>query len=86
MIWAYMLTKSNKLRARDADSLSEMQRLSKEANWLWIDCMEPDDKELEIIAGLLKETEIIGTIRNRQIFSRCERINDYSDFHSSSCF
>jgi len=77
MIWTYTLTKSNKLQARDADSLSELQRLSKEANWLWIDCMEPDDKELEIIAGLLKETEIIDAIRNRQIFSRCERINDY---------
>lgn len=77
MIWMYMLTKSNKLRARDADSLTELQRLNKEANWLWTDCMEPDDKELEIIAGLLKETDIIGAIKKRQIFSRCEKINDY---------
>lgn len=77
MIWMYMLTKSNKLRARDADSLTELQRISKEANWLWTDCMEPDDKELEIIAGLLKETEIISAIKKRQIFSRCEKINDY---------
>ena len=77
MIMTYTLTKSNKLGARGVDSLSGLQRLAKEANWLWIDCMEPDDKELEVIAGLLKETEIIGAIRKRQIFSRCKKINDY---------
>ena len=77
MIWTYTLTKSNKLRARDADSLGELQRLAKEANWLWIDCMEPDDKELKEISGLLKETEIISAIGKRQIFSRYEKVNDY---------
>lgn len=77
MIWTYTLTKSNKLQARDADSLNELQRLAKKANWLWIDCMEPDDKELKEISGLLKETEIISAIRKRQIFSRYEKVNDY---------
>jgi Mg2+ and Co2+ transporter CorA len=77
MIWAYVLTKSNKLQARDVHSLSGLQRLDKEANWLWIDCMEPDDKELEEIAGLLKETEITSAIGKRQIFSRYRKINDY---------
>jgi Mg2+ and Co2+ transporter CorA len=79
MIWAYMLTKSNKLQARDVHSLSGLQRLDKEAraNWLWIDCMEPDDEELEVIAGLLKETEITSAISERQIFSRYRKINDY---------
>ena len=77
MIWTYTLTKSNKLQARDADSLNELQRLAKEANWLWIDCMEPDDKELKEISGLLKETEIISAIGKRQIFSRYEKVNDY---------
>ena len=77
MIWAYVLTKSNKLQARDVDSLSELQRLDKKAKWLWVDCMEPDDKELEVIAGLLKETEITSAISERQIFSRYRKINDY---------
>jgi Mg2+ and Co2+ transporter CorA len=77
MIWTYKLTKSNKLQARDADSLNELQRLAKAANWLWIDCMEPDDKELKEISGLLKETEIMSAIRKRQIFSRYEKVNDY---------
>lgn len=71
-----MLTKSNK-KAKDIDSLSELQRLDKKANWLWIDCMEPDDEELEVIAGLLKEAEITSTISKREIFSRYRKINDY---------
>lgn len=77
MIWTYTLTKLNELQARDADSLSELQRLSKEANWVWIDCMKPDDKELEAIAGLLKEAEILSAIKKRQIFSHRKKINDY---------
>lgn len=72
-----MLTKSNKLQARDAHSLSGLQRLDKAANWLWIDCMEPDDTELMVIAGLLKEAEIIRSIRKRQVFSRYRKVNDY---------
>lgn len=39
--------------------------------------MEPDDEELEIIAEFLKETKVINVIKNRQVFSRYERINDY---------
>jgi Mg2+ and Co2+ transporter CorA len=82
MIWTYTLTKLNELQARDADSLSELQRLAKEANWLWIDCMEPDDKELKVIAGLLKETEFISAIRKRQIFSHHEKVNDCARAHT----
>ena len=77
MIWAYTLTKSNKLQARDAHSLGELRKLSIKAGWLWIDCMEPVDEELEIIAELLKETKIVSMIEKRQIFSQYERINDF---------
>jgi len=77
VIWTYILTKSNKLQARDAHSLDELQKLSEKASWLWIDCLEPNDEELEIIAELLKETKVINVIKNRQVFSRYERINDY---------
>ena len=77
MIWTYILTKTNELQARNADSVNELQRLGKEANWLWIDCMEPDDEELNVISGLLKETEILSVIRKRQIISHREKVNDY---------
>lgn len=72
-----MLTKSNELQARDVHSSTGLQRLDKEAKWLWIDCMEPDDKELRIIAGLLKKTEITSAIKKHEIFPRYRKINDY---------
>ena len=71
-----MLTKTNELQARDANSANELKRLGKEANWLWIDCMEPDDEELNIVSGLLKETEIISAIKKRKIFPHREKVND----------
>jgi len=77
MIWTYTLTKTNELRARDADSTNELQRLVEEANWLWIDCMEPDDQELKVVSGLLEETEFMSAISERQIFSHRKKINDY---------
>jgi len=72
-----MLKESNKLQARDAHSLIELQRLDKKVNWLWIDCMEPDDKELEIIAEFVKDTEITKVIEKRQIFSPYRKVNDH---------
>jgi len=77
MIWTYTLTKSNKLSAKDADSSSELQKISKEASWLWVDCMEPDDKELDVIAEFLKGPEIMSAIKEHQIFSRYQKFNDY---------
>lgn len=75
MIWAYVI-KSEKFHASDADSLQELEELGEKADWLWVDCLEPDDKELEIIAGLLKRAEIIKDIKGKKIFSRYERIRD----------
>jgi Mg2+ and Co2+ transporter CorA len=77
MIWAYTI-KSKKLRACDADSLDELEELSGKADWLWVDCLEPDDRELEIVAGLLRETNIIDAIKRKRIFSRYERKHDYT--------
>ncbi|UCC33573.1 MAG: hypothetical protein JSW53_00770 [Candidatus Bathyarchaeota archaeon] len=77
MIWKYMLTKSNKLQASDADSLSELQRLDKKINWLWIDCMEPDDEELETIAELVKDPKVTDSIKKRRIFSPYKKVNDH---------
>jgi len=77
VIWTYAFTESNKLQARDAHSLDELQNLSEKASWLWIDCLEPNDEELEIVAELVKETKVINAIKNLQVFSRYETINDY---------
>lgn len=76
MIWAYTLTKSSKLQARDVHHLGELQKLISKPVWVWIDCMEPVDEELQIIAKLLKETKIVSMIKKRQVFSQYEKIND----------
>lgn len=77
MIRTYALTKKNELRARDVDSLDEMEKLAGESNWLWLDSVEPNDEELEMINGLLKETEIMKDIKKRQVFSHHAKVNDY---------
>ncbi|MDH5447668.1 MAG: CorA family divalent cation transporter [Candidatus Bathyarchaeota archaeon] len=77
MIWVYTVTESNELQARDASSLQELQSLSKEVDWLWIDFMEPDDKELEVVAGLLEAAKIVSDFKERKVFPRPERIDDY---------
>lgn len=77
MIWTYTITEASKLEARDAHSLSELQGLIKEVDWLWIDCMEPGDEELKIIAGFLGETDIIRVVRKHQSSPRWRKINDY---------
>jgi Mg2+ and Co2+ transporter CorA len=77
MIWAYTLSKSNKLQAKDVDSFNELQRLAEVANWLWVDCMEPDDEELEVIAELIKDTEVIRIIDRDRVFSRYRKIGEY---------
>ncbi len=80
MLWVYTVTESNELQARDAGSLKELEAFSKEVDWLWMDFMKPDDKELEIIAGLLGEVKIISEIKEQKIFSRPERVNEYLFF------
>lgn len=72
-----MLTESNELQASDAHSLSDLQETDEKASWLWIDCMEPDDKELETIAELVKDTEITSAIKKGQIFSPYKKVNDH---------
>ena len=77
MIWVYSVTELNELQARDASSLKELEAISEKVDWLWIDFMEPDDKDFEIIAGLLKEAKVISDIKGQKTFSRPERVNDY---------
>ncbi len=74
MMWTYKLAEST-LQSKDVDSLSQLQELVKGADWLWIDCLEPDEEELLAIAGLLKKSKIVDIIKEKQLFSRYEKIN-----------
>lgn len=76
MLWTYTFVKS-KLQLKDLSSKGEVEKLAKEVNWLWVDCLEPNDEELQIIAELLQETKVIDMIKTQQILSQYERINDH---------
>jgi Mg2+ and Co2+ transporter CorA len=54
-----------------------VEKLAKEVNWLWVDCLEPNDEELQIIAELLHESKVIDMIKTQQILTQYERINDH---------
>jgi Mg2+ and Co2+ transporter CorA len=76
MLWTYTFVKS-KLQLKDLSSKGEVEKLAKEVNWLWVDCLEPNDEELQIVAELLQETKVIDMIKTQQILSQYERINDH---------
>jgi Mg2+ and Co2+ transporter CorA len=76
MLRTYTFVKS-KLQLKDLSSKGEVEKLAKEVNWLWVDCLEPNDEELQIIAELLQETKVIDMIKTQQILSQYERINDH---------
>ena len=75
MIWAYTVTERNELQARDADSLKDLQNLSKEVDWFWIDFLDPTDKEYEIAGGLI-EPKVVASIREQTVYSRPERFGN----------
>jgi Mg2+ and Co2+ transporter CorA len=77
MIWVYTVTESNELQARDASSLQELQSLSEKMDWLWVDFMDPDGKEFEVIAGLLEDEKVMKDIKEQKISPRPERVNNY---------
>lgn len=76
MIWTYTFTKG-KLQAKDADSLSEIKNIGAGTTWLWIDCVNPTDKELRTIAKFIGENRIIEIVKTKQMPSQYERINGH---------
>ncbi len=77
MIWVYTVSKSNEIQAGDVSSLQELQVFTRDFDWLWIDFMDPDEKDFEIIAGLLEEAGIVHDVKAQKVFSRPERVNGY---------
>lgn len=77
MIWVYTVNELNELQARDAGSLKELQSLSSEVDWLWIDFMDPSEREFEVIFGLLEEHNVIDDIKQQRIYSRPETVNHH---------
>jgi len=80
MMWAYTVTEKNELHAQDVDSQKELERMIQESNWVWIDTMQPDEKEFEIIQNFIKEPRMLEVIKEKKSISRPERMNDFIFF------
>ena len=77
MMWAHTIVKT-KVQTTDVESADEIRKLASKSKWLWIDCLEPDEKELETIAELAKEKRIVNLIKKAQISSQYERSNEHN--------
>jgi Mg2+ and Co2+ transporter CorA len=83
VLWAYTISKSNEVLARDVTSEQELDSIKKEVDWLWLDIMEPNDDEYRIIAGLIEETRVLSHIKAKKTFSRPERVDSFLLFSIS---
>lgn len=83
MIWMYAVRKKE-LRATDVTSLSELHDFSGKVDWLWVDCLSPDEKEAEIISELLGNEKTIvndikeGTYNLLYMYTNYEKRHDYT--------
>ncbi|MHA2433912.1 MAG: CorA family divalent cation transporter [Candidatus Thorarchaeota archaeon] len=79
MIWVYTVTESTELQGKDASSLEEL-RAHSDVGWHWVDFMDADGKEFEILEELLGDTKITSELKRQQVFSRPETVSDYCLF------
>lgn len=64
-MWMYTV-RGKELYATDVISLSALYEFSNKVDWLWVDCLNPDEKETEIISELLgNEKTIVNDIKER---------------------
>lgn len=80
-MWIYA-AREKELYAADVTSLSQLNGLSSEVKWLWVDIFNPDQKESEIISELLgNEPTIVDNIKegtyNPTKVCGYERLHDY---------
>lgn len=73
----YTITGVNEILAREAVSLEEVETLRREADLAWMDFVEPDNKELEVFADLVKEHKILEDFTVQKVFQQPERVDDY---------
>lgn len=63
MMWMYTI-RGKALHATDVTSLSELHDFSSKVDWLWVDCLNPNEEETEMISELLgNEKAIVNDIK-----------------------
>ncbi len=76
IMWVYEI-KEKSVIATDLHSLRELKMIEEDADWLWIDCIEPSSEEFEIVSELFcNEPKILDSIREGRVFSRYKKHND----------
>ncbi|MEM2118364.1 MAG: CorA family divalent cation transporter [Candidatus Bathyarchaeia archaeon] len=76
MMWVYGV-KGKKMHAIDLHSLEELKTFSKKFEWFWIDCMEPDANEFQVISEFLHhEHRILENIKDGKPFPRYKKLSD----------
>ena len=76
-MWVYTVTELNEIHARDVDSQKEMEKIIMESDWVWIDIMQPDEKEFEIIRNFIKESSVVEKMKEEKDIPRPEKVNDF---------
>jgi Mg2+ and Co2+ transporter CorA len=76
MMWAYAV-KAKKVHATDVSSNEEIHALEKDADWLWVDCFEPDSEEFQLVSELLcPGTKMLEDMKKSKTFPRYKKHND----------
>jgi Mg2+ and Co2+ transporter CorA len=65
------------------DSQEDLERMITESNWVWIDSMQPSEKELDIIQKFVEEPGMLDIIKEEKSISRPEKINEFTFFSVS---
>lgn len=79
-----MFVKRNELQAQDLTSLNQLKNLEREVEWLWVDALTPDEKEIEIILELMEnEKTVISDIKDKSynllsLYTGYEKLHDYT--------
>jgi Mg2+ and Co2+ transporter CorA len=76
MMWAYAV-KAKEVHATDISSNDELHALEKDADWLWIDCFEPNPEEFQLVSELLcPNTKMLEDMKKSRTFPRYKKQND----------
>lgn len=76
MILAYTLSQLN-LQPQEVTSVDQINGLSKKAGWVWIDCIDPNEADFQVLAKLLKKDDIQSMVSSKKVLSTYEKINGF---------
>ncbi len=77
MIWIYAIRGLEKLQTRKVTSSREAEAFIEEADWAWLNFITPNNEELTILSGLIKNEKVLLDIKEKKISPRPQRLNDF---------